>query len=399
MKRRSVLFLVCIQLAFSANVVSQNRSIKFEEADWNLILEKAKKENKVIFLDCYTSWCGPCKWMAENVFNKDTVADFYNSHFINASLDMEKGRGPELVEKYGISSYPTMLYLDSNGKQLHRTSGKTSSEIFIENGGNALDPEKQLLIYEKRFWLDVSNSKTASIYLKKLKDISQPYDKEVTAFFESQKDVHLLSLDVWPIIYNNIYNTKGKMNGAPLRVFNYLLSNKDAFIKLHGQDSVETIIDKVYNYELYFASKEENKNSFEELKKSYSLTGTKLSDRVITYADLHYYESHKDWENYAKTSLIYVPKYAAENAYEMANDAFNFYKYINNRQQLEIAETWAEKAVQKSPGNVNFNETYASLLFKLDKKAEAKEAILRTIDLIKKNNGDFSDLQKMLDTL
>ena len=93
---------------FSSTSFSQNRSIEFNHSAWSEILAQAKKENKMIYVDCYTSWCGPCKWMAKNVFTNDTVADFYNTNFINAKIDMEVGEGIELAKKYDIRAYPIM---------------------------------------------------------------------------------------------------------------------------------------------------------------------------------------------------------------------------------------------------------------------------------------------------
>src|SRR3954471_13635384 len=97
MKRISI-FLTVIFLASAA--LAQNRSIEFDHGTFAELLARAKKENKMIYIDCYTSWCGPCKWMAKNVFTNDTVADFYNNNFVNAKIDMEKGEGIELAQKY-----------------------------------------------------------------------------------------------------------------------------------------------------------------------------------------------------------------------------------------------------------------------------------------------------------
>lgn len=85
MKKIFVLFLIslgCIYTGFT-------QGIKFEQAEWSKLLEKAKKENKLIFMDCYTSWCGPCKRLASEVFTQKEVGQFFNGHFINTKYDME----------------------------------------------------------------------------------------------------------------------------------------------------------------------------------------------------------------------------------------------------------------------------------------------------------------------
>ena len=98
---KTVLSLVLMIL--SVTTYSQNKYIQFETKTFAEIKALAKAQNKLIFLDAYTSWCGPCKYMAKNIFTNDTVADFYNSRFINAKIDMEKGEGVELwdmINKY-----------------------------------------------------------------------------------------------------------------------------------------------------------------------------------------------------------------------------------------------------------------------------------------------------------
>jgi thiol-disulfide isomerase/thioredoxin len=80
------------------------------------ILAKAKTEKKLVFMDAYASWCGPCKLMEKNVFTDKNVADFYNKNFINVRIDMEKGEGKELAMKYGVRSYPTFLFLNAEGE-------------------------------------------------------------------------------------------------------------------------------------------------------------------------------------------------------------------------------------------------------------------------------------------
>ncbi|GAB2552705.1 thioredoxin family protein [Spirosoma aerophilum] len=119
----------------SKRVLSNDaEGIQFTEASWREILKKAKAEKKVIFLDAYASWCGPCKLLQKNVFTKKAVGDFYNEKFINVKMDMEKGEGPALAQVYPLEAYPTLLFIDGNGKILKKVLGLQTPENLIAIG-------------------------------------------------------------------------------------------------------------------------------------------------------------------------------------------------------------------------------------------------------------------------
>ncbi|NMD01023.1 MAG: thioredoxin family protein, partial [Bacteroidales bacterium] len=119
--------------------ISYSQGISFFEGSFESLKKEAAKQNKFIFIDCYTTWCGPCKWLAKNVFTNKEVGNFYNQNFINYSLDMEKGEGKDLQKQFGISAYPTLLFIDSKGNIQHRYVGACDTSTFIGVGKQALD--------------------------------------------------------------------------------------------------------------------------------------------------------------------------------------------------------------------------------------------------------------------
>lgn len=113
---------------------SLSAQVLFEEGTLNQVIEKAKKENKKIFVDCYTSWCGPCKMLAKDIFPNEEVGTFMNDQFVNFKIDMEKGEGVLLMKKYNISVFPTLLILNSDGSEFSRTVGAAATpKAFIAN--------------------------------------------------------------------------------------------------------------------------------------------------------------------------------------------------------------------------------------------------------------------------
>ncbi|MCY1519138.1 Thiol:disulfide interchange protein DsbD [compost metagenome] len=124
--------------------------IKFlDNPEWTKVLAQAKKENKIIFLDAYATWCGPCKTMDAETYTDAAVADFYHANFINVKYDMEKGEGPSLGEKYDVMAYPTMLYINGDGELLHKGVGFQVAADFLSLGKTAANPQTQYYTAKK----------------------------------------------------------------------------------------------------------------------------------------------------------------------------------------------------------------------------------------------------------
>ncbi len=105
--------------------------VKFEEGTFKEALAKAKESKKLLFLDCYTTWCGPCIQMSTQVFTQKVVGDYFNKNFVNIKMDMEAGEGIELAKKYKVTSFPTLLLIDGNGKVVHKIVGGRSAQALI----------------------------------------------------------------------------------------------------------------------------------------------------------------------------------------------------------------------------------------------------------------------------
>ncbi|MBK8519552.1 MAG: thioredoxin family protein [Ferruginibacter sp.] len=111
-----------------------DKGIQFVEPNWAKAIEQAKKEKKMIFVDAYTTWCGPCRMLKQNTFPDKAAGEFFNKHFINIALDMEKGDGLAFAEKYQIRAYPTLLIMDADLKSTSIAEGYMNPAQLIEFG-------------------------------------------------------------------------------------------------------------------------------------------------------------------------------------------------------------------------------------------------------------------------
>ena len=124
-------------LLTSLTVNASSQSIHFEELTWQQALAKAKQQNKMIFVELYTTWCTYCRQMEQSTFLTNETGSYYNEHFINVKYDAQKGDGIQIRKSYTLLGFPTFLYLDANGVAIIKTTGYQNKEKFIQNGDSA----------------------------------------------------------------------------------------------------------------------------------------------------------------------------------------------------------------------------------------------------------------------
>ena len=127
---RSIAFILLAFLLQNNSVNAQG--IEFFHGTWEEALAEAKAKDKVIFIDAYTTWCGPCKMMAKNVFTDIEVGTFFNQNFINVKLDMEKELGLSLKSKLNVRVYPTLLFIDGSENVVHKAVGALPKPEFLK---------------------------------------------------------------------------------------------------------------------------------------------------------------------------------------------------------------------------------------------------------------------------
>jgi len=384
----STLFFVAFVTSLS---FAQNRSIEFEQGTFAELLAKAKKENKMIFIDCYTTWCGPCKWMAKNVFTNDTAADFYNKNFVNAKIDMEKGEGIEIAKKYGIQAYPTVLYLNSDGAQMHRVCGAGPVKSFVSDGEDALSPNKQMATLTKMFNASKPSPELATSYFSMLDKACQNFDPELNTYFASIKESELTTRGNWGIIYQyiNDYNSKA---------FQSFESKKETFSKLFPADSVESKLNQVYGNGLWAALQSKNMSEYELIKSKLQKSKTKEAEKILLQSEITFQQNALNWSKYAVAVSDYISKCDVQNPGELNSYAWTFYENVDDKKMLENAAVWAKKAIELYP-DWAFYDTYAAVLFKLGNKPEAQSMAKKAIEKAKETGADYKETEALLEKI
>lgn len=239
---KKLVLLTFLSLIVALNLEAQNRSIKFEETkEWKKIVKKAKKEKKLIFIDCYTSWCGPCKMLAKDVFTQDAVADYFNEHFVNAKFDMEKDEdGVMLKDKYGVKAFPTLLFINPVTQEAeHRMVGAGKAEWLIEGAKQAADPKNNLAAMMKRYAEGERGADFLKLYLPTLSSayMSEEVGKVAGEYLNVLSLDELATKENWDLLNRYIEDPLS----AALKL---VMENREKFYLIAGKEVVDYKLEK-----------------------------------------------------------------------------------------------------------------------------------------------------------
>lgn len=373
--------------------------VNFGTGTWKDVLDMARTQHRYIFLDCFTTWCGPCRWMSANVFPTDEAGTFFNDHFVNATFDMEKGEGIELAKKYHVDAYPTYLFLDSTGTVVHRIVGSMPLEDFLAAAKKALNPDTQYATLVKEYESGKASVSTDAYY-----DMAYTFKEANDNRCVAVSDVYLRSQDnlLTPKNIRMVYDFTFATD-APW--FAVMRDHPAEFIQAIGKDDYNNRMLYIVYHDaqrmagLTPATTKEQAPAVIDSARQFFLK--MLPDRepelTSTFA-MQVYSAVKDYDNYARQTIAHYTQFPTTDANELNNVAWNFFEDVDNPEYLAKALDWALESVKLSPAYENM-DTAANLYWKLGKKSEARDYATKAIALGKSAGTDTSSTEALLETI
>jgi thioredoxin-like negative regulator of GroEL len=98
--------------------------------DYEAAASLSKRSNRPMLLEFGASWCAPCKKLDATTLRDKDVAYYVESGFIAVKIDGDQS--PQLVEKFKVRGFPTLIMLSPDGKEIARRSGYVEPEVFLK---------------------------------------------------------------------------------------------------------------------------------------------------------------------------------------------------------------------------------------------------------------------------
>lgn len=379
-------FLPAVVLT-TAGFLSAQNGIQFEHdllfAD---ALQKAKAENKIVFMDAYTTWCGPCKMMAARVFPDSAVGVFFNTRFVNLKTDMEKGEGPALALRYGVEYYPTLLFFNAEGKVIHKAVGYHNAEEFVKLAHTAANPEANLLALETRYRKGERSAALLRAYTEVKSAAFDPTAGQLASDY-LKTQTNLSSPENMDFIMR--YVDDPFSDG-----FRFLQQNRRVFEEKFSEKEVKQKLDMVFeDYLLRHPDLQ-----LGEVQRLYGTVYPEQGERLASNYRLTYYRQREDMQKFALSAVDHYTRFPTNDADELNEIAFLFAQNLTDPAMLQKAIEWAEKSVSTHESNYN-QDTLARLYLKLGKKKQAAAAARRSIELAKNAGEDASQTEELLEKI
>lgn len=381
-KLRAILCLTFLLIS----VPSFAKGIVFFDGSWSDAVNKAKSDGKLIFVDVYTDWCGPCKVLAKEVFTKDSVGDFYNDNFINFKLNAEEGEGVDLSDEFSVAAYPTLLFVsvsEGSPEVVYRKVGGMGVKDFVEMGEGVLDPSREksaLMKMDERFKGGDRDIEFVEGYLKALKEAHIGTDETLSEYLVSLDKDELVSLRVLSMIKN--YSSNAMKNSVKVAFDNYSL-----YSNLVGYDEIFCLLSEkcVGTYHRFYQEDNFQDNPMISYLKT---SGFSDANKMVSRLELeHLYRSQK-MKSLALKTLEYISEYKIVDSGQVSNLIGKSYRSVDDQELLEGLLNVVESALVNG-SDVDLLCQAAVLSSKLKKNEEAIRMLKAYQDGVSKSLAGF----------
>ena len=344
--------LIAIAMSLLVSIGAVAAELDFRKpASWQEALDAARSQNKYLFVDAYTDWCGWCKVMDQKAFSNETIASMMNGQFVNVKIEMETDFGIDVAMKYRVSSFPQFLIFTPEGKLIKRMYGYRPPEEFGKEiyGITQVSQHESYPGITDKFDLPYPDFLRGAF--EKGKNRKNPDPDVVSAWLDKQQDP--TSEVAWTVMSRCALSEKWE---------NWILDNRNKLSELYGgeanQRATRTIYGKVVN-----AVKEQDRAAFDQAVELWPKDADDR-ERFVASMELQYLHC---WNVYEKCEDLDVVRSAT--------------KVMS--QVIEGAD-WAAW------------DTYASLQFKSGDLKGAEQSAAKAIALGNEGGQNVSSTEELL---
>ncbi|NLR57228.1 thioredoxin family protein [Chitinophaga polysaccharea] len=369
MKKLFLLNVLILSIGIAVSAQEKEKGIVFRDDAFATVLKESARTGKLVFIDCYTSWCAPCKWMEKNVFVNDTAAVYYNAKFINYKIDMEKGEGPELRKRYGVQVFPTYLFINAKGELVHKATSRMEALAFVEEGKKALDPSRSFAAMEKAFNSGNRSKEVLLAYALALQKTDRYKADTVSGMLIAKlTDSDLQTPLGWQAIEAFAWEEEGRLG-------KYFMDHLGNYTKQFNPEAVKKVQERLQSSTLYTLIRKKDSTAFYARLNPWLQSSDVGLQKKAAMMEAEFYLTAGNAKDFVR-----VTNRALEGVMQNDDMGLGFlarrcqYLAAGNHDMLHQAYKLAKRAVVIAPKEYSNQATLAKICQELGNKQEALEA-------------------------
>lgn len=435
-----ILFTVCgLQLAVACSVSFQNQPTNLGSeyspdsfcqpkkdgvSFFTGSMEKIIGNNNFIYLPVfvyvYAGYKPDCRRMQNNVFDKKEVGEFFNKNFLNVKINLHSVDGFKLYNDYSLKNFPAYLFLNRFGEVIDQSYGYIEATEFLKFGKQAL---YKFQSQDNTHFIQVSQPIEGD-------EVSNNFDQQFKSLIEynilyengytekdflynyayllkkfNQPNQHIADQYVSQLLHSEFSMSKNIQfifdfsDNTQTNAFQVLLKNYNYYIKFLDEERINLRIKESVKMSVILAAMNRNVKEMEQALSYLKLVNFRDSEEYKFCMRATFYEKTGNWREFSTLVLDYFKN--PNSIDPQLLDMFSRKFAVNsiNELKLEKALIWSKGLVNEYPTNYKYRETYAALLYRLNKTTKAlKEA--ETAKLLAQKHGlDYSSTLYLIETI
>lgn len=366
------LLLILLGLTFLNVFSADAQGIEFYHGTWEEALLKAREEDKIIFVDAYTTWCGPCKRMAANTFPDPEVGKLFNQHFLSLKIDMEKEMGIDFRQKFPVTAYPTLYFIDYDQEVVRKTVGAKTPPDLIAIAESILSKYDKSSKYEAAYAEGDRSYQLVYDYVAALNRAGKSSVKISNDYLAEQDDL---------TTEENLRFILEAASQVDCQCFELFEEYKSRISKIVDNEEIEAKVrsacDNTVKRAIEFESPELIDLAFDAMKRN--LPGE--ADRFRAESDIHYALALHQLSDIESQVRQYVKKYIKNDPEGLNLLALDLDKFAaDDATSQALALELAQRAAEDKNTTAEYVSNYAQLLFKNKGKEEAVKVLDEAIE-------------------
>lgn len=382
---RSILSFLIALTAITINA----QGIEFVDLTWQEAIEQAKEENKLLFVDSYAKWCGPCKRMAREEFVKAEVGDVYNTNFVNLKLDMETKNGRTFDAKYPVTAYPTMFFLNGDGEVVKKVRGGKKASQLITMAKDVLKSYDNSGQFKEKYDKGDRSYEVVYGYVKALNLASKPSLKISNDYLKSNPEI---------TAEQRVKFLFAAVVDADSRVFDLMVKEKKEVIRLETEKAFNSKIRTACHNTVMKAIEFETESLLDEaLEKVKHLT--KNAELYALECKMDYHSNIKNPNEFGKAAKAASKIYAKEDPEKLKKLVQAIQRSFKKDDKLVKQSVEFAKKYYKKTKTIESTMVYAKTLISVAKYDDAIDLLKKEIKEAKEKGEATKSLEMLKDAV